>query len=309
MKMKIAGTILTLGVMLAGLLLVPVAASAQDADLGQGSQSRRIGATPPPPDVLWAQVNTCIQLAIMNDFKVLPLPGPQPVPPIPPLYPCFYVQKPTPGDAQMGDGYAIIKAEDPTYHIYHYLTLPTKAVAGIEDPQINFFSMGNVNMSYSPNYWVDAWPWLNHTIGASYTTKHPGKVLTPDQMGLAINSVAGRGLNQLHIHMACFDANVQAALATAAAKTPITTTWSAPIVLKNGHGYRAILLTNLAISNPFLVMQSVKGYNPKDPGLVTLVLTGKPKVTNQWYLLEDYTHDKDKGHGEELLDEDCTTVK
>ena len=36
----------------------------------------------------------------------------------------------------MGDGYAIIKAED-AYHIYHYLTLPTKVVAGIEDPQIN----------------------------------------------------------------------------------------------------------------------------------------------------------------------------
>ena len=123
---------------------------------------------------------------------------------------------------------------------------------------------------------MDAWPWLNSTIGASYTTKQR-VVLTPDQMGLAINSVAGRGLNQLHIHMACFDANVQAALAAAAAKTPITTTWSAPIVLKNGHGYRAILLTNLASSNPFLVMQSVKGYNPKDPGKETLVLTGKPK--------------------------------
>ena len=90
-------------------------------------------------------------------------------------------------------------------------------------------------------------------------------------------------------------------------KPPIvisTTAWSDPITLK-GHGYRAILLTNLASSNPFLVMQSVKGYDPKDPGKETLVLTGKPG-TAQWYLLEDYSSATDPGHGEELLDEDCT---
>ena len=102
MKMKIAGAILTLGVMLAGLLLGPASAAAQDAGLGQGSQLRSIGATPPPIDRLWAQANTCIQLAITKNFIVPPLPGPQPKPPIPPLYPCFSVQKPTPGMRKWG---------------------------------------------------------------------------------------------------------------------------------------------------------------------------------------------------------------
>ena len=212
MKKKVAGVILTLAVMLAGLLLVPVAASAQDAGLGQGSQLLRAGATPPPIDPLWAQINICIQLAITNNFIVLPLPPPQPKPPYSPTYPCFFVLKPTPTYAQMGDGYAVIKAEDA--HLYHYLTLPTKAVAGIEDPQVNFFLKGNVNTSYSPNYWVYAWASLNSTVQKLYQTNNK-VVLTPGQMGLAVNSVKGRGFNQLHLHMACLNASVQPALAAA----------------------------------------------------------------------------------------------
>jgi len=211
MKKKVAGAVLALGLMLAGLLLIPAASIAQDS-LRPGSPSLRVEATPPPIDPLWAQVNTCIQYAITNNFKVLPLPGPLgPPPAIPNTDPCFFILKPAPGAAGvglyglMGDGYAILKARDA--HIYHFLTLPTKAVAGIEDPQINFFLMGNVSTSYSPNYWVYAWASLNSTIQKLYQTNKK-VALTPGQMGLAINSVKGRGLSQLHIHMACLNATV-----------------------------------------------------------------------------------------------------
>lgn len=248
-------------------------------------------------DDLWIQVNTCIQKAIRNGF----MPNPSP---IPPPTPCVYIEPEGPY-ANLGNGFAILKP--PKSSPYHFLTSPTKAITGIEDPQVTFsLTPAMVNTSYSRNYWIDAWTWLGKTVNVLYKANHKGVVLRPDQMGLAINSEKGRTQNQLHIHMACIKKEVQTTLASV--KPPITTTWSAPIpftFLKNNHSYRAIVLANLS-ANPFLVVKTVPGYNPNEPGRSTLAVTGKP-ATAQYYLLEDYTHGSDKGVAEELLDKSCTT--
>lgn len=290
-------------VFLLGLLLTAsVAASASDVD------GLLRAAPAPTTDKLWKQVNTCIQDAITNGFKNNPVPLPPPTgKPIPT---CIYVA-PAGMDSQLGDGFTVLKDIDPRYPLYAFLTLPSKAVTGIEDPQVNFFLLmpsPQVNTSYTRNLWVDAWTWLSYTVSPMYAANHKGTKPRVDQMGLAINSQMGRTLNQLHIHMACINKAVQDTLAKAKPTPPITTTaWSGPIPMTvpatGPHSYRAIVLNSLG-QNPFLVMQSVPGYS--DPGRETLVVTGKPG-TSTYYLLEDYAHGADVGHGEELLDYTCAT--
>jgi len=290
-------------ILLGSLLAASVTASAGDVE------GLLRAAPAPTPDKLWMQVNTCIQDAISNGFKNNPVPLPPPAgKPIPT---CIYVA-PAGMDSQLGDGFTILKDIDPRYPLYAFLTLPSKAVTGIEDPQVTFFLVKpnpQVNTSYSRNVWVDAWTWLSYTVSPMYAANHKGVKPRVDQMGLAINSQMGRTLNQLHIHMACINKAVQDTLATAKPTPPITTTaWSGLIPMtvpaKGPHSYRAIVLGNLG-QNPFLVMQSVPGYS-SDPGKVTLVVTGKPG-TSTYYLLEDYAHGSDEGHGEELLDYTCAT--
>jgi len=120
-------------------------------------------------------------------------------------------------------------------------------------------------------------------------------------MGLAINSVVGRTLNQFHIHMSCINKAARDTLTSNVAK--ITTNKWTKISILNKQTYDVILLTDLT-TNPFLIMRTVPGYS--EAGLETLVVTGKPGTTN-FYLLEDYAHGLDKGAGEELLDQKCAT--
>ena len=287
--------------------LLAASAGASAGDLGELSNSNLRGAA--AADELWMQVNACIQAAITNGFKNNPVPLPPTKLPIPT---CIYVS-PAGMDSQLGDGFTILKDFDKRYPLYAFLTLPSKAVTGIEDPQINFFvlkPMALVNTSYSRNLWIDAWTWLSYTVSPMYAANHKNVKPRVDQMGLAINSETGRTQNQLHIHMACINKAVQTTLSTAKPTPPITmTAWSGPIPMTvpagSAHSYRAIVLTSLA-QNPFLVMQSVPGYSPKDPGKETLVLTGVPGKST-YYLLEDYAHGTDAGHGEELLDYTCAT--
>ncbi|MGO9061188.1 MAG: CDP-diacylglycerol diphosphatase [Candidatus Binataceae bacterium] len=283
---------------LAVLLVFTVEVALAQADSGQTADAKT-NAPVQMGNELWVQVNACIQGAIKTNFKpspVLPLPTPT----------CVYIQ-PQGMIADIAAGFAILKAKDS--HTYHFLTIPTKAITGIEDPQVTFFlTPAAVNTSYSPNYWVPAWLWLNNTVALIYKAQKKPKVLKPEQMGLAINSPQVRSQNQLHIHMACIDKAVQTALA--GAKTPISTcttapcTWSEPIPIpipkKSTFSYRAVVLRNLSL-NPFLVMRSVPHF---DATKATLIVTGKPG-TGQYYLLEDYAHGSDKGFGERLLDEDC----
>jgi CDP-diacylglycerol pyrophosphatase len=250
---------------------------------------------------LWRQINLCIQAAIKSNFynnPPFPLPVPAPT--------CFYIDQQAMIE-DTGNGFAIVKAKDS--HLYHFLTLPTKAITGIEDAQVNFFrSRSDVSSSYSPNYWTLAWSWLDKTVVATYENQHSGQTLTPDRLGLAINSPKARTEDQLHIHMACIKPQVQSALTKVQLQTCTQPPceWSDPVLILKPYSYQVVVVNSLTSLNPFLIMKSISNF---DSDKATLVVTGQPGTGN-YYLLEDYAHTLDngkydKGAGEGLLDEDC----
>jgi CDP-diacylglycerol pyrophosphatase len=227
------------------------------------------------------------------------------------------VFRPNDATAQIGQGFTILKDRD-AKKPNGFLTVPSKVITGIDDPQVNFFSAKPVlplplsasllSSSYSRNYWAQAWAALDYTVNKMYqldpTRVHPGTALGPGQMGLAVNSIAGRTSNQLHIHMSCINRAVREALTSNMAMITITkwTKIQIPVSPTFKRSYSVILLPDLS-QNPFLVMYTE---GPIVPGDETLVVTGMPGTTN-YYLLEDYSHSSDIGEGEELLDQTCAS--
>ena len=280
---------------LAGLL--SLASGSENRAFADGAEDAPRKIKPPPTllggvDPLWVQVSKCIQYALKANLLARDLDFTKA-----PAAPCAYVDSPTGINSLIGAGYTIVK-DISAKKTAAFLALPSKIVTGIEDPQVYYFAGPSSNSTYSHNYWSDAWGLRKYVRVAS------GKTLTDLQLGLAINSVAARTINQLHIHMACLRKDVRLAIAGKA-----TANWSAkPIVMPpapgqtTGHSYYLILLASLINQNPFLVMHSAPLF--KDPGLVTMVVAGAPN--NRFYLLLDYTTATDRGFGEELLDQSCT---
>jgi len=322
-KHKLDGWLVTIALILIGLLVTRATRAFADAeDLtfekpGQTSQED-LGVPPPAPDPLWTQVNACIQKAIVNNNF-----GPIPIPPKPKTGPwviptCIQVFRPNDVNAQIGQGFTILKDKDPKKP-NGFLTVASKVITGIDDPQVNFFFSAKpvlplplpaslVSSSYSRNYWAQAWAALDYTVNKMYqldpTRVHPGMALGPGQMGLAVNSIAGRTSNQLHIHMSCINKAVRETL-TSNMATITSTKWTKiqiPVSPTAKRSYSVILLPDLN-QNPFLVMYTEGPITPEDE---TLVVTGKPGTTN-YYLLEDYAHSGDIGEGEELLDQTCAS--
>lgn len=250
---------------------------------------------------LWPQARYCIEYALTNNAldTFLNYEDKQHG-----IYPCAFIETPL-NITTIAAGYVVIKDEAPA-KTNAFLTIPSKVVSGIEDPQVTFFAKGIVSLAESRNFWLDAWD-QRGLVNTLYRVLNPKKTkdLANTQIGLAVNSAFARSDNQLHLHMACLRTDVQSTLANV--KPAITTSWSkSPIQMPGSlHAYYAIELTSLTNQNPFLMMQSGPGYFPNDPGATTLVLTGSPN--GNYYLLEDYAHGgaKDPGAGEELLDEVC----
>jgi CDP-diacylglycerol pyrophosphatase len=180
---------------------------------------------------------------------------------------------------------------------WQYLAIPTIRVTGIEDPQIKSAQL--------PDYWELAWIAANRYLPTSVTRNRA-------DIGLAINSVPGRSQNQLHIHISCVKPYVRGQLL--ADQGRIGTTWSAPLIRNGDEEYRAIRVERSSLDgeNPFALLQKLPGA-AQHMGLHTLVVTGASwnnGKTLGFYVLDDYAHDTpdgpDDGHGEGLLDEDCT---
>ena len=180
-----------------------------------------------------------------------------------------------------------------------FLLVPTIRVTGIEDPYLRSQS--------APNYWELAWEAAQRYLPESVTKDRK-------RIGLAINSVYGRSQNQLHIHISCI--NADAARILDAEQNKIGKGWSAPVIELGSHTYRAIRIPgrNLDGVNPFHLGVQLPEASQR-PGVQTLVLIGTTWDSGKspgFYLLEDFAHettdDFDKGHGEALLDENCTPI-
>lgn len=160
-----------------------------------------------------------------------------------------------------------------------HLFVPTALVSGIEDPAL-------VAANARP-YWLYAWQQARHHFHGR----------SPWQVGLAINSKAGRSQDQLHIHITC----MKKAVSDALHRAKISSAWSN--VWLGGHTYAVRHVTRLTGSqNPFRLVYRKIGSRRFQMQYQTIVVTG---ARTGFYVLSDYAHRGDRGHGEELLDSRC----
>src|SRR5262249_39982668 len=131
------------------------------------------------------------------------------------------------------DHYVIIK-DNASDKPKAYLILPTMKVTGIEDPQILEKPV--------VDFWQYAW---------ARSATYPGR--PPADTALAINSKNGRTQGQLHIHIACVQPDVKAALLG----SDVPSYPHQPLVLQlKGHAYRVVKVGGLSGAlSPFLLIQ------------------------------------------------------
>lgn len=154
-------------------------------------------------------------------------------------------------------GYAVLKD---IVGKTHYLLIPTRRIAGIEDAALL--------APDAVNYFAAAWN------ARGFVDKAAGRALPDDALSLAVNSVLARSQNQLHIHIDCLDADVRSALARE--RTKIGERWGLLDEPLGGHRFRAmrVMATTLAGHNPFkLLAEDVPGARA-DMGQRTLVVAG-----------------------------------
>jgi hypothetical protein len=165
-KPKLDGWLVAIALISIGMLVTRATrafADGEDLTFEEPNQTSEedLGVPPPAPDPLWTQVNNCIQAAIVaNKF------GPTPIPPKPKTGPwviptCIQVFRPNDTNAQIGQGFTILKDKD-AKKPNGFLTVASKVITGIDDPQVNFFSpkpvlplplpASLVSSSYSRNY-------------------------------------------------------------------------------------------------------------------------------------------------------------
>ena len=190
-------------------------------------------------------------------------------------------------------GYAIVP--DPREQ-YDLLVVPTAHVTGIEDPHLL--------VAGSPNYWQFAWSArlrLAHRIGAD---------IPREDVGMAVNAVAGRTQNQLHIHLSGIRPDVAAALQASASS--LSERWSTVPIAHGAWRVRLVADQNLTDDDPFkLIAADFEAAG--DLALETLVVVGAALPDNQgsFYLLHRATDVEagSYGAGERLLDEKCSAVR
>jgi CDP-diacylglycerol pyrophosphatase len=186
--------------------------------------------------------------------------------------------------------YAILKDRN---GVGQYLVIPTRRIEGIESPEL---VEGGAH-----NYWRDAWE------GRIYVEQALKSELSPQDIGLAVNSASGRSQDQLHIHIDCMRPDVVAALR--AGRDAITERWSEFPALLLGHQYRTLLISDAALrdTDPFRILH---GYLPQGETMAdqSLLLTGTILADGNpgFILLNTHVGPGGRASAEELLDHSCS---
>lgn len=193
-------------------------------------------------------------------------------------------------------GYAVLKDK---VGIAQFLLIPTRRLSGIESREL--LEPG------APNYWQAAWQERRRVEAAL------GRALPRDAIELAVNSVASRSQNQLHIHVDCLAGDVRNALRHNEAA--INAHWSdAPLMLR-GHPYRAMRIEGdeFADTDPFRLLADGISGAAATMGERTLVAAGAIFADGKpgFYLLSDRIDAvvQDAAGGEELLDHACVVAQ
>lgn len=176
-----------------------------------------------------------------------------------------------------------------------FLLIPTARISGIESPVIL--------APDAPNYFADAWD------ARSYLDELVHQTLPRDDIGLAINSAAGRSQDQMHIHVDCVKPDVHDALQREAPS--LGSQWTPVGVAFSGHHYEAMWVAGerLGANNPFKLLANGIPGAAGDMGDRTLVVIGATRANGDagFILLEDAANPQinDRASGEELLDHAC----
>jgi CDP-diacylglycerol pyrophosphatase len=176
-----------------------------------------------------------------------------------------------------------------------YLLIPTARVTGIESPELL--------APDSPNYWAAAWE-VRKLVQARI-----GHAVPREDIGLAVNSVAGRTQNQLHIHVDCVGEAVHDELRDDEGR--IGPRWS-PITLgRHGHHYHARWLAGDDLDpqqDPFKILAATIPTARDHMGDESLAVIGATRANGApgFVLLQDAGNGGDDvGAAEELLDHSC----
>jgi CDP-diacylglycerol pyrophosphatase len=179
-----------------------------------------------------------------------------------------------------------------------FLLIPTARIPGIESPVIL--------APDAPNYFADAWD------AQKYLEDAVGRTLPRDDISLAINSVAGRSQDQLHIHVDCVRQDVQAALREQASS--IGQQWAPINFAFTEHHYWAMWVAGdqLGANNPFRLLADGLPGAAQNMGDRTLVVVGATRANGDagFVILEDQVdrENYDNANGEELMDHACRIV-
>lgn len=226
-----------------------------------------------PRDALWQVVhNVCVPEQLQHQDAT----------------PCIHV------DLSGGTekGFALLK--DPR-GAYQFLLVPTAPISGIESPLL-------LN-SKAENYFADAWKSRTYVSAALHRELPRGAI------GLAINSLASRSQDQLHIHIACVRPDVSEALLQN--QEAIGSQWIQLGRSLMGHNYTAIWVTDesLHATNPFKLLADSLPGSARNMEQRTLVVIGLTRAdgTNGFVILSDQVDRAhiDLANGEELLDSNC----
>jgi CDP-diacylglycerol pyrophosphatase len=175
----------------------------------------------------------------------------------------------------------------------HILTVPTQRITGIESREV--FSPAQ------PNYWQAAWE-QRARLDDDFSRK-----LDRSDVALALNSAYGRSQDQLHIHTGCVKRNVKAALAATRAIGP---SWSRMSTSLGGSFYwvRWAPGADLSALNPFDMLSPDLRRSRAAMARQTLIVVGGWDRNHApgFFILNDQAGARDDGHGEKLLDFECT---
>jgi CDP-diacylglycerol pyrophosphatase len=174
-------------------------------------------------------------------------------------------------------GFVVIKDRDRSKP-FAWLLVPSTDVTGIEDRAVEAPVAG---------FWQIGWQVGRRLVPAP-----------PEGLGLAINSVAGRSQNLLHIHVSCVAPDVREALGNAA----IGPDWAAgPFLELEGQSFNVRRVDRLEPS-PFLLLRDLPGA-AEDMGGQSLAVIGA--ADGGFYLVTDSTAPGVVAETEALLDETC----
>ena len=200
-------------------------------------------------------------------------------------------------DRGVADGFAVLKD---IRGATQYLLIPTTPISGIESPALLDPA--------TPNYFADAW------AARRFVNESAHQVLPREDISLAVNSLASRSQDQLHIHIDCVRVDVRAAIRLHNAEIgehwAVMTTPLARTSVPGDVGRRGENLS--AKQNPFrLLGENVAGAK-LNMGERTLAVIGARRADGApgFVLLEDQVRGSaEQAHSEDVEDHACRVAQ